>query len=80
MATLTAVFRAESEGVHNEHQQMMQELVELERALDRLVCHSEVFADLGGADKVRRYGRLPAEQLPEHCHGEARAAGNGGRG
>lgn len=70
MASMTAAFRAESEKIHLEHQQMMDELVELERALERLVCYSEVFADLGSADIVRRCGRLLAEQLPEHCHRE----------
>lgn len=46
---------------------MDQELLELESALDRLVCHSELHGDLAAAEKVLQCGRRLATYLPAHC-------------
>ncbi|HLE35515.1 MAG TPA: hemerythrin domain-containing protein [Candidatus Acidoferrales bacterium] len=70
MATLTAEFRAETERIHKEHLALEQLLTDLDVALDRLICYSEVFTDMAGADEVRRCGRLLARVLPDHCRRE----------
>lgn len=73
MATLTAEFLAGTKRIHKEHKALERVLRELEVALDRLTCYSEVFADLAGADEVRRCSRLLARVLPEHCRREETA-------
>lgn len=70
MATLTRAFHADAERVHNEHLALRHVLHRLESALARLVCYSEVYADLATAEQVRRYGRQLAEQFPAHCQRE----------
>ena len=66
MSRLTATFEAESERVHEDHQNLLHDLGELDRALDRLVCHSEVYANLASVEAVRRYGERLIERLPQH--------------
>ncbi len=73
MATLTAVFREETRRIHLEHEALEKIITDLDVALDRLACYSEVFADLAGADDVRRCTRLLARVLPEHCRREETA-------
>jgi hypothetical protein len=70
MACFTPAFRVESEQIHNEHKAITEDLVQLERCLDRLVCYAEVFADLSSAAELRSRGRQLARQLPEHCQRE----------
>jgi len=70
MATLTATFRTESERIHGEHQLLEQVLRKLDSALERLVCYSEVYANLATAEQVRRYGRQLIEEFPGHCRRE----------
>jgi len=73
MATLTAAFREETKRIHKEHKALEKVMTDLDVALDRLTCYSEVFADLAGADEVRRCSRLLARVLPEHCRREETA-------
>jgi hypothetical protein len=56
--------------IHEEHLTLLEELVQLDRGLDRLECYSEVFANLAGAEQVKDFGRRLAEQLPEHFQRE----------
>ena len=70
MATLTAEFRAETQRIHKEHLALENLVTDLDVALDRLTCYSEVFTDLASADEVRRCSRLLARVLPEHCRRE----------
>lgn len=66
MATFTPVFRVASEKVHCEHQSLLQELSELDAALDELACYSEVYANLAKAQQICRCGRHLAEMVPAH--------------
>ena len=66
MATFTPAFHNASHRVHGEHQLLLNELTELNIALDELVCYSEVYADLAAAQRVCRCGHHLAELLPEH--------------
>ena len=70
MATLTPMFRAEAERIHHDHGVLVGELAALDSALDRLVCYSEVFANLATAKQVEFYGKNLAAELPEHFQRE----------
>ena len=67
MATSTLRFRAETEKIHNEHLTFNHLLHQLDSALGRLECYSEVYANLATAEQVQRCGRRLVEQFPEHC-------------
>lgn len=66
MAALAPSFWTESKAVHNEHQALMEDLNELEYALDGLECYSEVFANFATAGQVLACGNRVAKLLPEH--------------
>lgn len=66
MASFTPAFRNASDRVHGEHRLLIQELTELDLALDELVCYSEVYANLATAQHVCRCSRQLAALLPEH--------------
>lgn len=70
MATLTPAFHSECVRINSEHRVVLEDLAELERGLNHLVCHSEVFTDLSGLEQVRRAGLRLAEFLPVHCRRE----------
>lgn len=53
-------------NIQSEHQELMQRLSELDRALDDLVCNSEVYANLAGAARVQQTGNWLAGWLPAH--------------
>ncbi len=56
--------------IHEEHLTLLEDLVQLDRSLDRLECYAEVFANLAGAEQIKDYGRRLAEQLPDHFNRE----------
>ena len=70
MATLTSSFQAETQMFQREHQVLMNELAELQFALDALVCYSEVYANLASTEQVYRCGRHLLQWLPGHFDNE----------
>ncbi len=70
MAVLTQEFRNHTQTNHHEHEQLMQELGKLAGALEAVVCHFEVYTDLGPAQQVGKYGRELSRWLPEHFRHE----------
>src|SRR5574341_48600 len=66
MAALASGFWAESKAVHSEHQALLEDLNELDFALDGLECYSEVFANLATAGQVLACGGRVAQLLPAH--------------
>ena len=66
MAALAPSFWTESKVVHNEHQALIEDLNELDYALDGLECYSEVFANFATAGQVLACGGRVAKLLPEH--------------
>jgi hypothetical protein len=66
MAALAPSFWTDSKTVHNEHQALMEDLNELEFALDGLECYSEVFANFATANRVLACGNRVARLLPQH--------------
>ncbi len=65
--------RTDSDSNHFEHLTLMQQLQELEGALEGLVCYSEVYANLANADQVCRCGRELRETVPSHFAHEEHA-------
>ena len=70
MATFTPAFHTESVKIHHDHEVLLGELAALDAALDRLVCYSEVFANLATLKQVEFYGKNLAAELPEHFQRE----------
>ena len=70
MATATSTIQAETKMVQREHQVLMNELSELQAALDALICYSEVYANLASTDQVYRCGRHLLQWLPGHFENE----------
>ncbi len=66
VATLSPAFSADSKKIHTEHQGLLNDLVQLDRALDSVDCYSEVFANLAAVGEVAYYSHRLIEQLPEH--------------
>lgn len=70
MAALTPVFRIESAKLHQEHEIIMDELDELDAALDHLDSASVMHIDLHARDRVVAFGLHLMKKLPEHCKRE----------
>ena len=65
--------RTDSELNHHEHQVLRKQLRNLDAALDGLVCYSEVFADLGTAGDLYRWGNQIRRAFPDHVLHEERS-------
>ncbi len=61
-----AAFHEKSEANHLEHESLRRELQTLEAALAELVCHSEVYANLASAGRVRECGHGLLQRVPGH--------------
>ncbi len=70
MAILTPSFVTESQLVQREHHVLMNELSELQSALDALTCYSEVYANLASTEEIYRCGRHLLQWLPGHFENE----------
>ena len=73
MASLSTAFCVESEKVHCDHRVLLEQLAELQWALDNLECYSEVYANLATAARVKELGRKLLAELPEHFTREERS-------
>jgi galactokinase len=65
--------RTDSELNQHEHEVLRNQLRNLDTALDGLVCYSEVFADLGSANEVYRWGNQIRRGFPDHVLHEERS-------
>jgi len=66
MATFTPGFRSVSRQIHSDHESLIDELNELEGALDDLAGSSALFAYRAAAECVARCGQRLSQMLPEH--------------
>ena len=57
---------AKGTDIHTEHVTLFEDLRQLDRGLNHLECHSEVFADLACIEQVQKLGRRLVAQLPDH--------------
>jgi Hemerythrin HHE cation binding domain len=62
----TDEFRLHKEDIQHDHRDMAALLADMDKALESLVCYSEVYADLKGVAQVSETGRGLAARLSEH--------------
>lgn len=67
MAALSPVFQGESERIHSEHNQMLNELATLDLALEHMALGPKGIADTHCVVKARALTLALARSLPEHC-------------
>ncbi|MBI3664082.1 MAG: hemerythrin domain-containing protein [Acidobacteria bacterium] len=67
MAALNPIFHIESERIHHEHQDMLNELAELDLALEHMGFGPASTSDPCSVIKVKSVSQALARQLPEHC-------------
>jgi len=66
MASLDGNFHNEAVSLQQEHAELMAQLDQLDAALEKIVCYSEVLADLATANQAMTSGAWMAEWLPKH--------------
>ena len=66
MAVRAPLLENETKESLKQHQTLTKEIELLNAALEKLVCHSEVFADLSTAGQAYRCARLLAQWAPQH--------------
>jgi hypothetical protein len=67
MALLTPGFRIDSMRIHEDHERILEELDELDAALQHLVCYSGKVVDAGARERARLLAQRLTAELPEHC-------------
>lgn len=66
MPSTKATFQQMSDNLLSEHQELLQGLAELDRALEGVICHSEVYADLSGVQTALETVRRMTDGLRAH--------------
>ena len=66
MASLDPNFHEETISIHQEHEELLAQLDQLDAALEQIVCYAEVFTDLATANQAMSRGKWMAEWLPRH--------------
>lgn len=66
MAALAPTFSADIPEIHREHESLLNDLMQFERALDSIDCYSEALANLVAVGEVAFLTRRLLDQLPEH--------------
>lgn len=66
MASPDPRFREETRGIHNEHEELVGQLDQLDEALEQITCYAEIFTDLATANQAISRGKWMAEWLPQH--------------
>ncbi|MGB8770567.1 MAG: hemerythrin domain-containing protein [Candidatus Korobacteraceae bacterium] len=66
MASLNPKFHEETVGIHQEHEELLAQLDQLDAALEQMACYADVFTDLATANQAVRSGKWMAEWLPRH--------------
>ena len=66
MASLDPNFHQETASIHREHAELKEQLDQLDIALEKIMCYSEVLTNLSMANQVMSRGKWIAEWLPKH--------------
>src|ERR1022692_3222472 len=66
MASLDPKFHEETLSIHQEHQELVAQLDQMDAALGQMVCYAEVFTDHATANQAVSRGKWLAEWLPRH--------------
>jgi Hemerythrin HHE cation binding domain len=70
MTRLDAKFHEETLSIHQEHQELMTQLDQMDAALEQMARYAEVFTDLATANQAISRGKWMAEWLPKHYQHE----------
>ncbi len=70
MASLDPKFHEETVTIHQEHEELLARLDQLDAAVEQMVCYAEVFTDLATANQATSQGKWIAEWLPRHYERE----------
>ncbi len=70
MASLDPKFHQEAVSIHNEHEELLAQLDQLDAAVEQMACYAEVFTDLATANQAISRGKWMAEWLPRHYEHE----------
>jgi hypothetical protein len=63
-------FHEETRSIHQEHEDLVAQLDQMDAALDQMVCYAEVFTDLATANQAISRGKWMAEWLSRHYEHE----------
>ena len=66
MGSIDPNFHQETVSIHQEHEELLAQLDQLDAALEQIVCYSEIFTDLATANQAISRGKWMAEWLPQH--------------
>jgi len=66
MASLDPRFHEETRSIHDEHEELVGQLDQLDAALEQITCYAEIFTDLATANQAISRGKWMAEWLPRH--------------
>src|ERR1035441_9127766 len=70
MTNLDPKFHEETLSIHQEHQELVAQLDQMDAALEQMACYAEVFTDLATANQAISRGKWMAEWLPRHYEHE----------
>ncbi len=70
MADLDPTFHEQTLSIHQEHQELVAQLDQMDAALEQIFCYAEVFTDLATANQAISRGKWMAEWLPRHYEHE----------
>ncbi len=70
MADRDTTFHEETLSIHQEHEELVAQLDQMDAALEQIVCYAEVFTDLATANQAISRGKWMAEWLPRHYEHE----------
>jgi uncharacterized protein YukE len=59
-------FHEETLGIHQEHEELVAQLDQMDAALEQMACYAEVFTDLATANQAISRSQWMAEWLPRH--------------
>lgn len=66
MASLDPNFHQETVSIHQEHEELLAQLDQMDGALEQITCYAEIFTDLATANQAISRGKWMAEWLPRH--------------
>ena len=66
MASPRMALEKASTNIQTEHGELMQQISQLDTALDGLICYAEVYADLAAMQRVLQAGSWLDNWLPDH--------------
>jgi hypothetical protein len=70
MASSDPKFHEQTISIHEEHEELLAQLDQLDAAVEQMACYAEIFTDLATANQAMSSGKWMAEWLPRHYEHE----------